>query len=705
MKKLTFTGGHIFNLRLFFEGVKRLRVTTMAVGILAVVASALVPIIDFLESPPYIQTVQIIPYQVICIPAAVVMFAAPIFFFVLFSFLQKRKQSDFFHAIPYTRTCVYISFVAAALASVFAIQIFSAAVAGVLWSFVPKTTFDVGRYILMILADMLGAAMLSAFMMLALSVSGTGGSCTFLFFLFASLVRIICAIFISVLSKIQVLNTDYWTDMSPLSPLWFYPLSVFSSTLDNNDYFISNPATVIYSIVVTVLLYILAGFLFKRRPSEMAGNPAPGARTQTLFRVLFTLPLALVTTTAFIINENYLPDSLALVLIVCTLLCYFLYELLTTKRAINMLKAIPSLGFVLLACILLSIGAVGVDVYMNRETIEAENIESVTVPSRMLISNYERNQTYTMSDHEIHEIVSKAYTLTKEGTPGRNGRFYEISMKLTSGRTIHRYVKFSDEETKAMVTRAFSGDLDFFSYFQIPKPEDVSELTLTTVIGDRGYNEKIHDLDSVRILATLESEISQLPKEKLSEVFITDANSNSQQTILKQYGFVLQIYSVKSVGHLICHINEHTPKTRALLLDAFVDDRQSHLWIDTDLPTETASDILQASMTILASNSSTQTPELTLFAQPLNLSDGKMIQCSDTQITGEQLTRVLRFLSKQQVLLADPYTSIEVPTAESKIWYLHATYSFDTSDGADANINMAIALTDDQAEELRALLP
>ena len=90
---------HVFNLRLFLEGLKRLRVIGLASAILALTATALVPIAIWMEyaDSTYEHTMDT---QFLCVPAMVMVCLAPFFLFVLFSFLQKRKESDFFHAIP-----------------------------------------------------------------------------------------------------------------------------------------------------------------------------------------------------------------------------------------------------------------------------------------------------------------------------------------------------------------------------------------------------------------------------------------------------------------------------------------------------------------------------------------------------------------------------------------------------------------------------
>ena len=184
-----------FNLRLFLEAVKRLRVIGIAFAILALTVAILVPSLawisyqksfdrqmnNYLEEKQYYASIEtddgkISDYSeelvapelkeqpvedfLLCIPLYMLPFTAPLFFLLLFSFLHKRKESDFYHAIPYTRTCVYISFASGALAFVFAISAASALLSGLIYTLCPFTTFSLWDLIGLLLLSMLSSAFL-----------------------------------------------------------------------------------------------------------------------------------------------------------------------------------------------------------------------------------------------------------------------------------------------------------------------------------------------------------------------------------------------------------------------------------------------------------------------------------------------------------------------------------------------------------------
>lgn len=472
-----------FSFRLFLEALKRLRVIGLATGIPAVTISALVPVVFWIEGGVQSPLVG----RSLCVPAVLVVLLAPFFFFELFSFLQKRKESDFFHAIPYTRTCVYVSFVAAALIFVWVIQLVCALVAGALWSIVPMAkglTPDLGGMATYVLVSMLAAAMLSGFMMLALTLSGTGGSCILLFALFAAFVRVVFAIFLSALDTVELIATEVMWESSFLSPLWFLPINVFYS-LGNLEQgatclFYGLP-NLLYSAVVTLVIFGLAGLLYKHRRSEMAGEPAPGVRTQALFRILFTILPALLI--PLLLLQYSSETSLILVIVVVVLLFYFLYELVTTRRPRNMLKAIPGLGIVVGACVvfvLLFYAYRGVVLY---ESIDKSRIQSVSMESNGFNSHsYQGRLLGTVSTDDEKVIALVARQLEKSQKYER-GEIDEkpieywnrvvVTIRTKGGRTIRRRVVMREEmQSELQAQYAYTDEFKDI-LFLLPKDQEI----------------------------------------------------------------------------------------------------------------------------------------------------------------------------------------------------------------------------------------
>ncbi len=526
---------NIFNLRLFIEGLKRLRVISLATAILSIAASALIPICTMIENQRDMYDGKFpefdVFYAIGCIPAACVILLAPFFFKTLFSFLQKRKDSDFFHSIPYTRTCVYISFISAALVSIWAIQLASSLVSGILWSVVPGAQLDMGAYIATQLTYLLASAMLSAFMMLALTVSGTSGSCMILFVLFAGITRLICLIFGVALDDINFLDGNYLVESSFLSPFRFYPLSILWSMFNERDaaFYLFRPTVIVYSLIATAVLFAFAGFLYNRRHSEMAGNPAPGTRTQTFFRVLITLPLALLLTTGFLVTD-YLEVSAGLVLAVATLLVYFLYELITTKRAKNMLKAAPGLGLVLAACVAFAIGFGATKAFILYENIDADEIDSVQISGNFLSGGTYQSAKSDLSyldNEKIIEIVADCYEDTQRSNFDHDYIYTSTEktvIRLKSGRKLHRYVRYTDGAIDSIKTILQNEENLMDVYYELPPEAYINQIWLYSnkefrFSGSVLFNRKIHEIYEV-----FADEFASLTKEQKDRVIAPHDN-------------------------------------------------------------------------------------------------------------------------------------------------------------------------------------
>ncbi len=530
MKK-EYIRSHIFNFRLFLEGLKRLRVIGLASGILSVTVSMLIPITQWINEAPkgtysssaiadQLMTKTVVKTGFACVPAACMVLLAPFFMMVLFSFLRRRKDSDFFHAIPYSRTCVYTSFSLAALTFVAAIQILSALSAGILWAVCPYCTLEVGPYIGYVLVAMLTAAFAAGFMAVALPVSGTTGSCVLLFALFISFFRVVGLIFLSMAETITFLPSDYLWNQTIISPNWSLPLSLFLFLISGGNVdgiSIFAPIRLVYHAVVTLALFAFGGVLYKFRRSEMAGSSAPGRRTQALFRIMFTLMLALLLPMLPIIDSR-VDDAIVLVLIVAVLLVYFLYEFITTKRAGNMLKVIPGLGIVAAVCVAFFLLFLGYRTVILYEDVEAEDIKSVTINVGYLEENsyqYYLSQDIRVSDDVIKEIVAEQFEFTQEHIDDRDYQYvplrewsdekaygnttvvsyYEtMTIRLKNGRKMTRRLMFTYEQVQAIHERL--NFLGIYADIRYCLPEKESVNRIFAGVGEMNfglYRQRSHE--------------------------------------------------------------------------------------------------------------------------------------------------------------------------------------------------------------------
>ena len=515
----------IFNFRLFIEALKRLRVIGLATAILSVTASALIPIVMWMESKDWIGVYDM-ETELLCIPVGFVTFLAPFFFFVLFSFLQKRKESDFFHSIPYTRTCVYVSFVTASLAFVWAIQLTCGLTAGILWKLNPHVLVDLGGMATYVLICMLASAMLCSFMMLALTVSGTAGSCILLFGLFAGFVRVVAAIWGGCISNVDLLSMDDAWMETFISPLWFLPINIFYyfSDLESSTRIMYGLPNILYTVIVTLAVYALAGLIYKHRKSEMAGNPAPGTKTQALFRIMFTLlPSLLIPLFLFQGTDE---PSLHLVLVVGILLVYFLYELITTKRPKNMLKAIPGLGIVVAVCILFSLAYVGYRDFVLNEEITPDEIKTVSVQANGLGNDTYQSRImdeFQTNAPEVVQIVADQLAASQEAEREvRYSEFYwnrtTVTIRLKSGRTLRRDIILMDEDANSILGHLRELEAVQEVLYSLPRDHEIDTGNFYIDIAGH-YTDYCHfDKDMMEFMKVFRDEFSTLTTEQKERI-------------------------------------------------------------------------------------------------------------------------------------------------------------------------------------------
>jgi hypothetical protein len=512
-----------FNPRLFFEAVKRLRVIGIAIAILALGTAILIPSLtwvaqqrafdrrmehyregeryeavedvytekpygddrEFLQKPgeflqkPEIKAEPVEDY-LLCLPLYTLPFSAPLFFLLLFSFLHKRKESDFYHAIPYTRTCVYISFASGALAMVFAIAAGSALLSGLIYAICPFTTFALWDLVSALLLSMLSAAFLASFMMLALSVTGTSATTLLLFGLFASITRVIMGLFGLCVDTLTVVSSRFYPF---LSIDWYLPFRVFRQGSDySNTALPSYSQLVPYTLIVTLLLFTLAGIFYKRRRSEMAERSAPSRRMQSVFRCLFTLPFALILAT-LLVADGATDFQIVIVLLALILAVFYLYELITTKRPKNMLKATPWL-LAVAGGALLYVFCFGAFTMSVHRPIPENEIKSVSVQMKGR-NTYESLQTATLTteDASVIEVVADAlkdtigyetngfpriYDESKGGYTPHQYTTRNVVITMKSGIKVTRFLYFSKDQ-EALLNKHFFSSAEYLEqYLKLP---------------------------------------------------------------------------------------------------------------------------------------------------------------------------------------------------------------------------------------------
>lgn len=435
-----------FSKSLYLQGIRKIRTAGIAMAIIILAINALVPFICILESqfdfPGMNRTVQTVNASSFAPAGACVVLFAPILTYLMFSFLNERKSSDFYHALPQKRVCVFISFMAAVLTWILATLVASALLNGILWAFARYYSTTFLAAFVSTLTYFITALVLVGFMALAMTVTGTAIANVLVFLLFTLFVRAFGLFFLYGLEEIAPMFNATHSWLSIFDITFFLPLRVFLFFADD---FVT-AGMLCYWAIVGILLLIASCIAYHFRKSESATKSAPNRLMQHIYRIGVTFPFMMLMMFMILIDGSV--ESYHFIFFVFAILVWITYEVLTTRKIKNVIKSLP----LLLIPVLLSVCYVG-SVYLAREVIyhttpDRDDIVSVRLDSH---NGEHFNQwssvviyTHSVDDETILDTLPIAFEQTKETLHMTNRECREIgyihhdtvTLTLKSGRKV-----------------------------------------------------------------------------------------------------------------------------------------------------------------------------------------------------------------------------------------------------------------------------
>ncbi len=487
---------YFFNFKLYLEGLKKIRLVGIITAIVVIVANAIPPIASLIEGSRVViaedsnvgiaSTVK--TASDFAIPMILVLFLTPFFFLSMYSFLNKRNESDFYHAIPYKRSCVLFSFLSAIYTWIWGIILISTVLTGILWFICPYTTFAFSVMPLIFGVYAATAFYIGSFILLAMTLTGTTTSNISVSAILLFLLRIIGIILVEALEELVPLFDITYSPFRFLSMRYWLPSAIISSFYDSSVF--QNAALWIYSVIVLLVLYALATYCYCHRKSESAGKSAPGKVLQHVYRCAFTLPFALFTTLSIFLQGDL---SVFVILLLLTLVVYFLYELITTKSIRSMLRATPYL-LILVACSLLFTGGC----YLTRSTVLEGKYQSDDISAIRLyqyssiydlfadeVTTYEASAVSEIKipDREAAQIVSQALVQTIHSIEEDNYWYTDsisqyVEITLNSGRKIGRKIDFSDSDYNELVKIIQASEEYQNAYISLPERKEIQSFSI-----------------------------------------------------------------------------------------------------------------------------------------------------------------------------------------------------------------------------------
>lgn len=452
-----------FNKKLYWEGLKKTRVVGIASAAITAIISALIPLISMLDwysIEAQYRTNRAISAMEFCIPALLlIMPTAVLTVLNMFSYLNKRSDSDFYHAIPFKRSCVFISFMAACLSWLVVTAALSIFAAAFFYWIHPGATVALSiPFINLGICILLGAS-LAATTAVAMNLTGTSISNLLITVLMIAFVPVVGFLFITALDQIVPILYVPLTPARFLLPEFSMPIAVMEVMVGCNEAILySNAPMIIYTLIVTLVMLVIGCLTYMIRKSEMASQSAPNKFLQHVYRCAVSLPFALFAV-MFIVMEADI--AAFIVFAVITLLVYFMYELITTKRFKNLAKAIPFLGVLVAGALIFFGSAELTKVFTLAYTPEASEIESI---GNLSDDNYQyygfrsfesiKTDKIEIENDEARQIVSDALKDSVERL--KNDTFYSREDYYYDGgdysfeeyEHTYRIVKLTDQSGK-----------------------------------------------------------------------------------------------------------------------------------------------------------------------------------------------------------------------------------------------------------------
>lgn len=286
--------------------------------------------------------------------------------FIGFSWLNKRSYSDFYHALPVSRTALYFTTFAAILVWML-IAIIGNAVLNALLYFVFGLPFNYLSYFFVVINVIIAAASVVGAVSIACAFSGTR---------FVNLVASVVILFMPrvMLTLFGALIKLAGGDTLVLSNIcWLFDpsfniagTSLYGTVLAflglSTEY--ANAAAIFYNMAYAALLVFIGWRVFVKRRSEDAGMPVTNKLFQTFVRCAVGMPLLLILA-AVLIGTDFTVDPIVIVLLVLfSFIFYCLYELISTKSMKKVVKAMP--------WYLVCVGVCLVYIFMPRVAAKAE---------------------------------------------------------------------------------------------------------------------------------------------------------------------------------------------------------------------------------------------------------------------------------------------------------------------------------------------
>lgn len=584
----------IFSFHMFLQTLKQTRL----VGFIMMAAITLIAVVPIISSIKYAKE-----YNQVCSVSGisdnyflvlVFVLVVPVISFIVWSFLNKRSSSDFYHSIPYTRLCIYLSKTAAILAWVVGILAVSYVSQAVLFIANKKYfNVDYATMFRMYLAIFICSLLCMAIINVAASITGNILSNICVTGLIMFLPRFLGVM----ITEMTVYHGEtYMIRNSGVGLLdssnnmiigWVFSVLGISNGSSGITDMVLGLTSNLYTLILALIYIVFGAVLFIKRKSETAGKAANGKILPMIIRTLIGFTIAFVAVMMAYTNEDYDVTVGVVVLFIVSALVVFVYECIVSRRMNVIKQCIPA---ILLGYVLAVVVGTGANSFGKYEASYEPDDSRMSYVSIQTMDNYYMSDNgyfnaisskIKFTDDEILKYVSDKFIAYKAKciSNGVHRYVHNSSGTVTSymigfrqnGVTHYRKVELTDSDAQKLASLLKKDEKFVKSYMELP---DSDKISVTTISGN------MEDSDSKDIYETLVSEVKEIGFEKWYQIVNSDSDAFMMEVRFSKNGVIYD---------MALPISKNMPKT----YNKYIGIRNTYAIKNNEKELGTISDILK----------------------------------------------------------------------------------------------------------------
>lgn len=461
---------------------------------------------------------------------------APLMVMLLFGFMNRRKASDFYHSLSYSRLCIYLSFLTAVILWCIIIIASGSLVTVVITAATRSLQLDFKTTLFTIVSAVAGCILTTGITVLAMTLTGTYLTNVFTALLILLVPRgivLMCNKLFSAATPFVVLSGGGIIGNENNIP-FILIAGVFGYYGTSGFEMFESVVPSVYSVVLGLIYTGIGAFCFVRRKSENATQASINRGLQAILRMLPALVITLVAVSrlfnAHTAGVSLSETDLFIVIMsyVAAAVAYFLYEIITTRHIKKIYRTIPGLFAVFAVNLVIYFSLRFTYDYHISQTPDADELAYVVVhgpEDNIFWNDTDDVKLYSEAARSVTGDCLKdtisLWVYNRSGAKGFYAQFYSRNMVIeyhyADGRSITRKVIVSDTRY-TQLQRALTNESSFADNFG---RSVFAGLDIRSYVGNL-------DFDTEAGRAVFDTFVAELKSKGVSKLFeVIDDRSSS----------------------------------------------------------------------------------------------------------------------------------------------------------------------------------